>query len=77
MPQVLGGDTTEGASIGAVNHLSLFARIKRYAFIEDPYRKVQKHVKSADPYHRTYAAHISQSTLLACHAPTKNTYLQP
>ncbi len=40
--------TPEGASIGVVNHLALYARINRYGFIEVPYRKVQKDVKPGD-----------------------------
>jgi DNA-directed RNA polymerase subunit beta len=44
--------TPEGASIGVVNHLSLFARINRYGFIEVPYRKVIKSVSVEDAENR-------------------------
>lgn len=44
--------TPEGASIGVVNHLSLFARINRYGFIEVPYRKVIKVVAVKDAENR-------------------------
>ncbi len=44
--------TPEGASIGVVNHLSLYARINRYGFIEVPFRKIEKQVKAADSENR-------------------------
>ncbi|MDR1499120.1 MAG: DNA-directed RNA polymerase subunit beta [Rickettsiales bacterium] len=33
-------DSPEGANIGLINSLSIFARINKYGFIETPYRKV-------------------------------------
>jgi len=35
--------TPEGPSIGLINHLSTYARVNEYGFIETPYRKVEKH----------------------------------
>ncbi len=40
--------TPEGPNIGLVNHLSSFARINEFGFIETPYRKVLKEVDN-DP----------------------------
>ncbi len=40
--------TPEGPNIGLVNHLSSYARINEFGFIETPYRKVLKEVKN-DP----------------------------
>ena len=34
--------TPEGANIGLVSHLSCYARVNEYGFIETPYRKVEK-----------------------------------
>ena len=36
--------TPEGPNIGLVNHLSSFARVNEFGFIETPYRKVLKEV---------------------------------
>jgi len=38
--------TPEGPNIGLVNHLSSFARINEFGFIETPYRKVLREVKN-------------------------------
>ncbi|OGH84196.1 MAG: DNA-directed RNA polymerase subunit beta [Candidatus Magasanikbacteria bacterium RIFOXYA2_FULL_44_8] len=38
--------TPEGPNIGLVNHLSSFARINEFGFIETPYRKVLKEVEN-------------------------------
>lgn len=40
--------TPEGPNIGLVNHLSCFARVNEFGFIETPYRKVLKEVTN-DP----------------------------
>ena len=40
--------TPEGPNIGLVNHLSSFARVNEFGFIETPYRKVLKEVPN-DP----------------------------
>ncbi len=40
--------TPEGPNIGLVNHLSCYARINEYGFIETPYRKVV--LKNGKPY---------------------------
>lgn len=50
--------TPEGASIGVVNHLALYAKINRYGFIEVPYRKVLKTVSAADALNRIAAEDI-------------------
>jgi len=40
--------TPEGPNIGLVNHLSCYARINEFGFIETPYRKVE--IKSGKPF---------------------------
>ena len=35
-------ETPEGANIGLINSLAIYARTNRYGFLETPYRKVQK-----------------------------------
>jgi DNA-directed RNA polymerase subunit beta len=40
--------TPEGPNIGLVNHLSSFARVNEFGFIETPYKKVLKKVTN-DP----------------------------
>jgi DNA-directed RNA polymerase subunit beta len=44
--------TPEGASIGVVNQLALFAHINRYGFIEVPYRVVASTVTAKDSLNR-------------------------
>jgi len=47
--------TPEGANIGLVNHLSFFAKINPYGFIETPYFKVEKgKIKSEIHYLNAY-----------------------
>lgn len=40
--------TPEGPNIGLVNHLSSYARINKYGFVETPYRKVLREIKKKD-----------------------------
>jgi DNA-directed RNA polymerase subunit beta len=35
-------ETPEGQNIGLINHLSMFARVNKYGFLETPYAKVHK-----------------------------------
>lgn len=51
--------TPEGASIGVVNQLALFARINRYGFIEVPYKKIERQVKPRDAENRIAAEDIA------------------
>jgi DNA-directed RNA polymerase subunit beta len=44
--------TPEGSSIGVVNHLSLFAKVNNYGFIEVPYRKALRNVKASEALNR-------------------------
>jgi len=39
-------ETPEGANIGLVGHLALYARVNEYGFLESPYKKVLKEIKN-------------------------------
>ena len=42
-------ETPEGPNIGLIGRLASFARVNEYGFIETPYRRVRKVLKSNDP----------------------------
>ena len=42
-------ETPEGPNIGLIGRLASFARVNEYGFIETPYRRVRKVLKSSDP----------------------------
>ncbi len=42
-------ETPEGPNIGLIGRLACFARVNEYGFIETPYRRVRKSLKSDDP----------------------------
>jgi len=70
--------TPEGPNIGLVGHLSSFARVNEYGFIETPYRKVLKdkngkpHVSMETVYLNAFAEEKSITTPAT--TPTKDGY---
>ena len=42
-------ETPEGPNIGLIGRLASFAQVNEYGFIETPYRRVQRSLKSSDP----------------------------
>jgi DNA-directed RNA polymerase subunit beta len=42
-------ETPEGPNIGLIGRLASFARVNEYGFIETPYRRVRKSLRSGDP----------------------------
>jgi len=62
--------TPEGASIGVVNHLALYARINRYGFIEVPFRKVSKSVPPNECLNRITAEDIKEGKKIIVKAGT-------
>ncbi|MDD5022503.1 MAG: DNA-directed RNA polymerase subunit beta, partial [Endomicrobiaceae bacterium] len=54
--------TPEGPNIGLVGHLSAYARINEYGFIETPFRKVVHDIKAKD--HENLVGHTTRRDIL-------------